>query len=504
MFLEMKICATLLILINVKTSFAQEDEVPVVKLPQGQIQGHTLRSSLGNKLYYAFQEIPYAAPPIGTLRFKEPTEPEKWKGIKNTTHNTRSCYINGYTVEIAPGVTESEDCLYLNVYTPVKPGSNSSIPVLFWIHGGGFYFGDGTFPVYGPQYLIDFDVVIVTINYRLGAFGFLTTEDDVIPGNIGLKDQHFALQWTYSNINLFGGDPKQITIVGESAGGASVGYHLISKKTAGLIAGAIRQSGTAICSFGYQPNGNYYAFEMGKALNKNFTSEKSSDLLKLLQDADAEDINEISLEVPEDKERRIGGGSLVWVPVVESEKLDGAFITGPMHNDIKEGNVNKVPVMIGYNSEEEIVFGSVDDFKEKAAKLDADDSQIVGNAYNINETNKETAGQQLKKLYTKTTFEDNLSALVKFKTDSDFSTPIIQHAELHSSLADVYLYQFSYKGMMGFLNTSIEGVDAVGHAEDVKYLWHVDGLDDFSSYSIGDRLTQRRLLKLWSNFVKHR
>nr|WCC58193.1 carboxylesterase [Pharsalia antennata] len=505
MIFKIKTCLTLLILVNSKISSADDNEAPVVTLDQGKIQGHVLQSALENRLYYAYQEIPYAAPPTGKLRFKEPTDPEKWNGIKNTTHNTLSCYLNGHNDEIAPDVTESEDCLYLNVYTPVKPGSNSSIPVLFWIHGGGFYFGDATFQVYGPQYLIDYDIVIVTTNYRLGAFGFLTTEDDVIPGNLGLKDQHFALQWTRKYIKKFGGDPNQITIVGESAGGMSVGFHLISQKSEGLFAGAILQSGTATCSASYQTHARYYAFKVGETLDKNFKSEddNSTTLLEVLQKASAEDINKISLEIPEEYQRAIGGDSLVWVPVVEGETLDGAYITGPMHDDIKSGNINLVPIMIGYNSEEEVVADG-ESLKAEAVKMDANNSLIVRDSYNIKKEDKDDAGRLLKELYTTESFEADFSAMVKFMTDAKFSTPIIRHAELQSEYTDVYLYQFSYKGMMGRTNTTIEGVEGVGHAEDLKYLWHIDRLDDGSLFPVGDRLTQRRLLKLWSNFVKYR
>nr|CAI5849266.1 unnamed protein product [Callosobruchus analis] len=129
----------------------------------------------------------------------------------------------------------TEDCLILNVYTPaVSKASGKKQPVLLWIHGGGFLAGSNYFVWglalgrYDPRYLVDEEIVIVTVNYRLGPLGFLTTMDDVIPANLGLKDQRLAIYWVKDNIEVFGGDPNNIVLAGESAGAVSIGYHLIA------------------------------------------------------------------------------------------------------------------------------------------------------------------------------------------------------------------------------------------------------------------------------------
>ncbi|KAJ8923389.1 hypothetical protein NQ315_001947 [Exocentrus adspersus] len=372
----------------------------------------------------------------------EPQAPKKWDKILNTTHNTHSCYLTEYRDDKAPDVTESEDCLYLNVYTPVEPGSKATpLPVLFWIHGGGYYFGDGTFQVYGPQFLIDYDIVIVTINYRLGALG--------------------------------------------------------------LFRGAILHSGTALCTWGLQRFARYYAFKLGTTLDPKFKSDNSTELLKLLQSVSADAIVNITLNIPTENIIGVDKES-IWGPVIENEKLSNSFITGPMHEDIRTGNINKVPIMLGYNSEEELLFvGDGKDVMELAKNMDEDLSRVVNNKFNITEKDKPVVGRLLRKLYTNDTFQKHLGAIVRYLSDEGFATPTIRHAKLQSKHTDVYLYQFAYEGMISFTNITIEGVDTVGHAEELKYLWHVDRLDDGGIFPIADRLTQRRMLNLWSNFVKH-
>lgn len=139
-------------------------------------------------------------------------------------------------------VSGEEDCLYLNVYVPVLTNSTKLLPVLFAIHGGAYQFGSA---LTGPKFLMDHDVIHVAINYRVGIFGFLSTEDHILPGNMGLKDQSMALRWTWENILAFGGDPRKITIIGISAGAASVHYHYLSPMSKGLFQNGISMSGTA-------------------------------------------------------------------------------------------------------------------------------------------------------------------------------------------------------------------------------------------------------------------
>lgn len=178
----------------------------------GQLMGESLSCGILCS-YFSFKGIPYAAPPLGNLRFRAPIEPESWTGVREALNHGPSCPA------ATPSLLMGEDCLYLNVYTRSFTGNQ---PVLVWLHGGGFMSGSGDSLVYGPEHLIEEDVIIVSLNYRVGALGFLSTGDANASGNYGLKDMILALKWIRENIANFGGDPNNVTIFGQSAGGAAV------------------------------------------------------------------------------------------------------------------------------------------------------------------------------------------------------------------------------------------------------------------------------------------
>lgn len=196
--------------------------------------------------YVAFEGIPYAEAPIGNNRF-EPPKPylERWKGTREYTKLGPKCLQWDHLKHDEDKLDGNEDCLTINVYVPKSViNSGKSAPVIFFIHGGAFMFGGAYF--YEPQELMKKDLVLVTINYRLGPLGFLSTEDGVIPGNMGLKDQVEALKWVNENIENFLGDKDSITTVGFSAGGASVHLFYMSPLTKGLFKNGISHSGTAL------------------------------------------------------------------------------------------------------------------------------------------------------------------------------------------------------------------------------------------------------------------
>jgi carboxylesterase type B len=205
-----------------------------IKTKSGSVNGVAV--TFDNKVINKFLGIPYAEPPVGSNRFAQTKPVHAWNGTYDATHFKNVCY------QKASGFKMSEDCLYLNIYSEErKSGDNKLRPVMFWIHGGGFTDGDG----YGfdGTVLSSKGVVFVSINYRLGPFGFLYGGDSSAPGNVGILDQIMALHWVKDNIEAFGGDPNQVTIFGFSAGGLSVSTLIVSPLAKNLFKRAIIQSG---------------------------------------------------------------------------------------------------------------------------------------------------------------------------------------------------------------------------------------------------------------------
>lgn len=229
------------------------DSPILLKTKLGILEG--VRSIKFNKHLYTFLGIPYAQPPTGELRFKAPKAVDKWEGILQTTKWPPFCVQPSMTLASKSSPVHilaqmmSEDCLYLNIWTPsLKYNRNQKRPVMVWIHGGAFQYGGISVDENdGSALALLGDVVVVTLNYRISAFGFLNANNDLNgPNNVGLLDQRAALKWVHNNIKQFGGDPQQVTLFGESAGGHSVGLHMISPDSFPYFKRAILQSGVPV------------------------------------------------------------------------------------------------------------------------------------------------------------------------------------------------------------------------------------------------------------------
>ena len=211
-----------LVLFLCLASDSQSIDSLIVDTNLGRVHG----ASMGSVNEYL--GIPYAEPPVGTLRFRPPVTKRPWHpAILQTTHFKPEC-LQSSLFATEDGTLRDEDCLYLNIWQPkVNVSKGGSLPVLVWIYGGAFIHGGTAKKEYNGRFLAEKGSVVVSFNYRLGALGFLVSIADGLFGNYGLADQQMALQWVHSNIRLFGGDPSRITIFGESAGAMSAGLHAI-------------------------------------------------------------------------------------------------------------------------------------------------------------------------------------------------------------------------------------------------------------------------------------
>lgn len=268
-----------------------------------------------------------------------------------TKHGSVCPQFNPITAIYTPG---SEDCLFLNVYTPnINPDQRYS--VIVFIHGGANIFGSGDSDLYGPDYLIEKDVVVVTINYRLGALGFLSIGSEEVPGNAALKDQVLALKWVQKNIANFGGDPEQVTVLGDTAGGQAVTLHMLSPMSMGLFQRAIAMSGAPTCDYGLTYKPERKAQILGK-LNNCTDVENPTALLACLQSISKDDFYPLTPTV-------LAGEEILdvlfkmehFAPVIE-RKTGNNFLTEDYYTTLTNGNVNKeVDFMIGYSFKEAVL-----------------------------------------------------------------------------------------------------------------------------------------------------
>ncbi|XP_047104906.1 esterase FE4-like [Schistocerca piceifrons] len=262
-----------------KSVFGQR---PMVQISDGKIRGIYDFAYYGRQ-FAGFIGIPYAEPPLGQLRFKEPVPVKPWQGIWDASRLKINCL---QLDDDRQKVVGEEDCLYLNVFTSQLPSVNSIHPkldVVIFFHPGAFMFGGGDW--YGPHYIMDRSVVLVTVNYRLNVLGFLSTLDEVLPGNNGLKDQVLALKWVKKNIAAFGGNPDSVTIAGTSAGASSVQYHFLSPLSKGLFVRGISTSGTTLCAWANAEGMREKAFRLGAAVGCD--TDSSTMLIRCLRNRPA-------------------------------------------------------------------------------------------------------------------------------------------------------------------------------------------------------------------------
>jgi para-nitrobenzyl esterase len=455
-----------------------------VQLSDGIIEGSqegTLKKYLG---------IPYAAPPVNDLRWTPPVNVNSWDGILDTKKYSKICYQPHQPTEFYDDGYDlsamDEDCLYLNVWTRAK-NTSDNLPVMVWIHGGALVWGSGGEEYTGKE-LTKKDIVLVTINYRLGPLGFfahpeLSKENQGSSGNQGYRDQVAALKWVQENIREFGGNPDNVTIFGESAGSWSVNVMQATPLSKGLFHKAIGQSGARLIPLTYLKQNTPYsdsAENLGLSLAKNISGMANpslGDLRKL-------DAAEIIYNLKNDPLYLTNFDALTVI--------DGEVIPKDISKIFLEGAQANVPVLLGSTADEATTFAPSILNPSSATLLkyvDLTPASIVEVLPNVSE--------RIYDLYPAQNEKEAKSSWIDFTTDAMFTAPMQKWAQLMSSVDSlVYLYLWDwYPSVSGSKDLK------AFHAAEVPYVF-----GDFDMFNIDvseeDLIFSQLMMDMWTNFAK--
>ncbi|KAG1682984.1 Acetylcholinesterase [Nymphon striatum] len=458
----------------------------VVDTSSGAIRG-TLETWKNTEVE-VFLGIPFGKPPLGNMRFSRPEAIHPWKGIYDATEFKPDCIQEpGWDIM---NITEtSEDCLYLSIWAP-KTQHFKPRPVMFHIFGGGFFVG--TSRIEGLSFAAKMDAVVVSSNYRVNAFGFLNMHIDEAPGNMGLLDQQLALEWVKTNIGKFGGDSDSITIFGVSAGGASVGYHLLSPKSRNLFKRAALHSGTpnAVWSFNEVAYADAKAMQLAEFANcdKSDFHANPKRLVQCLKNVStktlADAVSKIKLPLPQ---------TFAFAPT-----LDNHFISDTPYNLLNEGNFKKAEVIIGTTKTEGGGLMKMIYFKEYFV----DEFPTVEQLHQIpsqmypylEDTQLKEIGlqyygdQDIKCRKNGTIIASHLIA------DTGFICPSVEFADAFTKFGGkVFYYQFTHKKI------GSNDWDDVPHGADYPYI--LGQVQESEEYTETEKELSRRMISQLSNFI---
>ncbi|CAG9798643.1 unnamed protein product [Chironomus riparius] len=474
----------------------------IVQTSSGILQGFRIHSGFTTS-YFAFKGIPYAEPPKGNLRFRAPVPHKGWEGIRNAAEFGSKCPSNGLMGLLSGG---DEDCLFLNVYTN---NVNASSPVMVWLYGGAFVLGDGGSFLYGPDDLIKEDIVIVTLNYRLAAFGFLSTGDKNAQGNYGLKDALLALKWVKKNIRNFGGDDTKITLAGESAGGVMTHHLMLSPQSEGLFHQSIMMSGNVFLPFSFQSNPMKKTEALAKSLGLKYNS--TEDLMEKLRAVNFKDILKHTREI-EDQDYPLGNRPYDFVITIEPEdSVDERLIIDNPEAVMLRGNFRSVPMMIGTTNKEGLI-SLPKTFIDHTVLQDFNThpDYFVPLSYNLNSSNVaqivEVANAMRDKYFQGQKLTNNMKdQFAVYNTDSMFKFTTDRALKIFSQNPNttIYNYEFSYDGAYNMVKLFlfVKGYEGACHGDDLFYLFQ-PGFPVLAWPWNHASEVKKRMIRMWANFIK--
>ena len=446
------------------TGFA---EPLTVKTVAGRVHGKLI----DHDTVRAFQGIPYAAPPVGDLRWKAPQPAAKWQVQLDATHYGHHCAQNHvFDDMIFQDSGPSEDCLTLNIYTPAE--ASSKLPVMFWIHGGGYSGGGSSEPRHNGDFLPGKGVVLVTFNYRLGVFGFLATPDLAAEqggtaGNYALMDMVAALQWVKKNIAAFGGDPNNVTIFGESAGSRAVSTLMAVPSARGLFAKAIGESGSALLLNGVLP---LQPLSVRGPEDAAWVKELGANSLAELRAMPTDQILAAAAK------RGVTG----FAPVV-----DGKFLTETVAETFAAGRQAHVPLLAGFNHDEAFYYAN----GMTAAKWKATGEQQYPDK-----------AEEFFKLYPGATDDEAIRSASDYGGDQRIAFATWKWMEWHRKTGNSVVYR--YKMDLAAPPSKFHPESKVFHSDDIEYVFGTLDTRPGSTWRPEDRKLSEQMMSYWTNFAK--
>jgi len=418
-----------------------------------------------------FLGIPYAQAPVGNLRWRDPQPLAHWQGVREAKHYAGACLQPSMGWNNSLIATASEDCLYLNVWTPQLDAS-AHLPVMVWIHGGGFVGGSATDPVFSGERFAARGVVLVSLNYRLGVLGFLahpqlSRDSGHGSGNFGLLDQDAALRWVRANISHFGGDASAVTVFGQSAGGGSVIALLASPRARGLLRAAIVESGAMITPLPMQ------TLAQAEANARQIMGQESIQALRRLSG--------------DELMQRVQQYAMTHHGVILGPVVDGYVLTeDPVALFARHGE-QPLPLIIGNNAREGFAPVHDADLAKVLGEFYADQAQTALNLY----VGAHAAPAAIDPVLG--------SPAAQWVTDSGFRCAAVMTAERHrAGGAPVFEYQFeqSLPGREG---------EGAGHTYEIPYVFGnlLDSGPLAAPFSAPDRALSDLVMDYWTNFAKH-